>query len=101
MLISTFELLVKRQLPKTVRDSSGNPVPVATSPLSRPVVQGYFLSIANTTSDEAALILEFKAVTATVDLTGITATLLDKDGSNDIGDVIPDVPNAYKFPFVG
>jgi hypothetical protein len=100
MLISTFELLVKRQLPKTVRDSSGNPVPVATSPLSRPVVQGYFLSIANTTSDEAALILEFKAVTATVDLPDITATLLDKDGSNDIGDVIPDVPNAYKFPLV-
>jgi hypothetical protein len=100
MLVSTFELLVKRQLPKEVRDAAGNPVPVPISllPLSRPLVQGYFLSIANITSDEATLILEFKAVTATVDLPDLTATLLDKDGGNAIGDLIPDVPNAYKYP---
>jgi hypothetical protein len=99
MLISTFELLVKRQLPNTIRDAGGNVVPVPTrlAPLSRPLVQGYFLTVANINSDEVKLVLDFKAVTAVVDLPDLTATILDSDGNNILGDLVPDATNAYKY----
>jgi hypothetical protein len=100
MLISTFELLVKRQLPKEFINSAGVTIPLPTSPLSRPIIQGYFLSIANTTSEPAHLLLNFKAVTTLpgIDIPTITATFLDINGMNEIGDVIPAIDNAYKYP---
>jgi hypothetical protein len=99
MLISTFELLVKRQLPRSITDSAGNEIVLPTSPLSRAIIQGYFLTIANTTENNAGLILNFKSVTSVVELPDLTATFLDTNGINLIGDVIPDVDNAYKYPF--
>lgn len=93
MLVSTFELLVKRQLPKEITDANGNLIP-----LSRPIVQAYFLTIANITENPVNLILNFKAVTAMTVLPDITATFLDTNGVNLIGDVIPEVNNAYKYP---
>lgn len=98
MLISTFELLVKRQLPRAIIDSAGNEIILPTSPLSRAIIQGYFLSIANTTANSADLILNFKSVTAVINLPDLTATFLDANGINLIGDVIPTVDNAYKYP---
>jgi hypothetical protein len=98
MLISTFELLIKRQLPRSVTDSAGNEIILPTSPLSRAIIQGYFLSISNTTANSAGLILNFKSVTSVVELPDLTATFLDTNGINIIGDVIPDVENAYQYP---
>jgi hypothetical protein len=96
MLLSTFELLVKSQLPKGIPVLPGNKTLLA---LSRPVVQGYFLTIANITANPAKLILNFKAATTplAVNIADVTATILDSSGVNDIGDVIPDVANAYKY----
>jgi hypothetical protein len=99
MLISTFELLVKRQLPRSITDSAGNEIVLPTSPLSRAIIQGYFLSIANTTESNAGLILNFKSVTSVIELPDLSATFLDTNGINIIGDVIPNVDNAYKYPF--
>lgn len=98
MLISTFELLIKRQLPRAITDSAGNEIVLPTSPLSRAIIQGYFLSIANTTANTAGLILNFKAVTSAVALPDITATFLDINGTNVIGDAIPDTNNEYQYP---
>jgi hypothetical protein len=99
MLISTFELLVKRQLPSEVL-IGGVLTSLPTLPLSRPLVQGYFLSISNITATDVSLVLNFKSVTSPNSLDTITATVLDQNGANQIGDVIPDVPNAYKYPFI-
>jgi hypothetical protein len=98
MLISTFELLVKRQLPRSITDSAGNEIVLPTSPLSRAIIQGYFLSIANTTANNAGLVINFKSVTSAIELPDLTATFLDTNGINLIGDVIPNVDNAYKYP---
>ncbi len=97
MLVSTFELLLKTQLPKQIEEG-GVVKNLPISPLNRAIVQGYFLTIANVTKSAAKLELSFEAVTSVVDLIDLTATILDKDGINKVDDVIPTVPNAYKFP---
>ncbi len=63
MLVSTFELLLKTQLPKEV-EVDGVVTPLPISPLNRAIVQGYFLTIANVTKSDAKLELSFEAVTA-------------------------------------
>jgi hypothetical protein len=97
MLASTFELLLKTQLPKEI-EVAGAVVTLPTSPLNRAIVQGYFLTIANVTKSDVKLRLSFEAVTAVADLIDLTATILDKGGSNTVDDVIPTVANAYEFP---
>ncbi|MCC5649536.1 hypothetical protein LC609_06705 [Nostoc sp. XA013] len=52
MLVSTFEILVKSQLP-----------PELKSPLSRKVIQGYFLTLSNLNPFSVVLSLVFTAVT--------------------------------------
>ncbi|PSB44136.1 hypothetical protein, partial [Chamaesiphon polymorphus] len=47
MLVSTFEVLVKPQLPRASDLPPGVPVPPGLGNLSRNVLQGYFLTIAN------------------------------------------------------
>jgi hypothetical protein len=100
MLISTFELLIKPQIPSSVNSPNG-PVELPFAFLSRPIIQGYFLTIANITEKiDASLLINFKAVTTIpgADVAGITATLLDKGGTNNIGDVMPENNKAYQFP---
>jgi hypothetical protein len=77
MLLSTFELLLKPQLPKKITDN----VP-ALSPLSRKIVQGYFLTIANVTNDFVYLSLVFTNRTPGLDPKTV-ATFLDTTGTND------------------
>jgi hypothetical protein len=77
MLISTFELLLKPQLPKEVTAK----VP-ALSSLARKIVQGYFLTIANVTNDFVYLSLVFTNRTPGLDPKTV-ATFLDTTGTND------------------
>lgn len=50
-IISTFELLIKPQLPKNIPGTI-NPIPGQVSKLSRNVILGYFLTLANLSSSE-------------------------------------------------
>jgi hypothetical protein len=77
MFVSTFELLLKPQLPKKVTDSSPE-----LSSLTRKIIQGYFLSIANITNDFVYLSLVFTSTTPGLDPKTI-ATFLDTTGTND------------------
>jgi hypothetical protein len=81
MLVSTFELLVKQQLPKEF------PIPAPFDELGRTVIQGYFLTIANTSNKSARLSLTFTALTPAVDISK-TATFLDISGNNDVSNLV-------------
>lgn len=89
MLVSTFELLVKPQLP---RDLNPPPPPVAAN-LSRTVIQGYFLTIANVNNEEVKISLVFTSVTPSVDISQ-TFTFIDVRGSNIEGDLTPQMGNG-------
>lgn len=77
-LVSTFELLVKPIAPKDF----GPPV------VARTVVQGYFLTIANTSKFAANLRLQFTATTPNVDVNK-TVTIRDLIGKDVFGDLVP------------
>lgn len=78
MLVSTFELLVKPITPANAGPAS----------LARTVVQGYFLTIANTSSVPAPLRLRFRATTPNISL-ATTVTITDITGINNFGDLTP------------
>ncbi len=80
MLVSTFELLVKPQLPKSILNQSGLPPELERlKKLSRVVVQGYFLTIANPNLDSVKISLVFTSVPP-VDIQG-TVIFVDIDGT--------------------
>ncbi|MDM9385590.1 hypothetical protein QUB80_33585 [Chlorogloeopsis sp. ULAP01] len=91
MLLSTFELLVKPQLPPGLPN-----VPAEFENLSRTVIQGYFLTLANTINSDVLVSLVFTAVTPELDLDK-TITFLDTGGDNIIGDLSPFNPNKKRF----
>jgi hypothetical protein len=76
MLVSTFELLVKPITPANAGPAS----------LARTIVQGYFLTIANTSSVSAPLRLRFQATTPNID-PATTVTITDITGTNTFGDL--------------
>lgn len=86
-LVSTFELLVKPIAPA----GAGPEV------VRRTVVQGYFLTIANTGNIPANLRLQFTANAPNIDLKK-TATFLDVNGVDAKGDLTP-TPDPRKFNF--
>lgn len=99
MLVSTFELLIKPQLPSDVTPPLP-PLDPALANLSRTVIQGYFLTISNTNKFNVEATLEFTAVTPTLD-SATTATFLDRTGINRQADVLPGIPgktNKFKIP---
>jgi hypothetical protein len=75
--ISTFELLLKPQLPRSVTAKRPE-----LSPLARNILQGYFLTIANITND-----LVFLSLVVTTRTPGLEPekilTILDTVGGND------------------
>ncbi len=84
MLVSTFELLVK-------------PIsPAGPSALARTVVQGYFLTIANTSAMAAPLRLTFRATTPNIDLAS-TVTIQDIVGNNVFGDLTQITPTQFTY----
>lgn len=94
MLVSTFELLIKPQLPSNVTPPLP-PLDPALANLSRTVIQGYFLTIANTNNFNVEATLEFTAITPTLD-SATTATFLDTSGENRQAEVLPGIPGKTK-----
>jgi hypothetical protein len=65
--------------------------------LSRTVIQGYFLTLANTTSSTVKVSLVFTAVTPSIDIDK-TFIFLDVEGVNIPGDLLPDTAaNKARF----
>ena len=94
-LISTFEVLLKPPLPKVLP-----PGLTTVKNLSRNVIQGYFLTIANINSIDLVLSLVFTTILPKgVDLSKII-TFTDVSGINVAGPLVlvPDsVDNKYRF----
>lgn len=91
MLVSTFELLVKSQLPgpNQVKPPLDPPPPEVLDKLKklgRTVIQGYFLTISNLNSFEVTVSLVFTALTPLISIKE-TITLLDVTGENIQGDL--------------
>ena len=86
MLVSTFELLLKPQLPKL---SGLSPeLTEKLKGLSRTVLQGYFLTIANPNKYNVKVELKFTSVDATNPLKK-TFTFFDANGVNQQGNLGP------------
>lgn len=100
MLVSTFELLVKRQLPKLTDLPPGVMFPPGVDKLTRTVIQGYFLTISNLNAFDATISLVFTIVsTPPIALPELIA-FLDVDGFNlvELPDVEPDLAeNKIRF----
>lgn len=88
MLVSTFELLVKPIAPA----GSGPSI------VARTVVQGYFLTVANTSPANATLMLTFTATTPNLNLAQ-TVTISDVTGTNTFGDLIASPTDPKKFTY--
>lgn len=91
MLVSTFELLVKSQLPgpKQVEPPIDVPPPDVLDKLKklgRTVIQGYFLTISNLNSFDVTISLIFTALTPSISIKE-TIILLDVTGENVQGDL--------------
>lgn len=80
MLVSTFELLVKPQLPKSIFASPSLPPEIERlKKLSRVAIQGYFLTIANPNPHSVKISLVFTSVPP-VNIDG-TVIFVDVDGN--------------------
>ncbi|MDF5707806.1 MAG: hypothetical protein PUP90_09045 [Nostoc sp. S4] len=88
-LVSTFELLVKPITPATAP---------GTEAVARTVIQGYFLTIANTSSLDVKLTLRFTATTPELNVID-TVTISDVQGTNDFSDLIPVPGDPSRFTF--
>lgn len=105
MLVSTFELLVKPQFPTPASTNlpPTPPIPPKLANLSRTVIQGYFLTLANVTNTPANVALGFTAVTPSVNIeqtfTALDSTVIGR--ANLIGDVTPDptIPGGIRARF--
>jgi hypothetical protein len=92
-LVSTFEVLLKPQLPADLPPVFNN-----VKKLSRNVLQGYFLTIANLNRVDLVLSLVFTTrLPSGVTLDEII-TFSDTSGLNSSGPLVPDViGNKYRF----
>ncbi|MBD2198743.1 MULTISPECIES: hypothetical protein [Calothrix] len=88
-LVSTFELLVKPITPVTAP---------GTEAVARTVVQGYFLTIANTSNSDVKLTLQFTATTPALNIAD-TVTITDVQGTNDFSDLTPVPGDPSRFTF--
>lgn len=95
-LVSTFELLFKPQLPKSITAT----VPKLTS-ITRNILQGYFLSIANVTDQLVNLTVVFTIKTSTKLKKTDLITFLDSTGVNGPASLVKFEENAdiKKFYF--
>jgi len=96
-IISTFEVLLKRQLPPA---SELPPEFTNVQKLSRNLIQGYFLTISNVSLFDLVLSLVFTTrLPSGVTLNKII-TFADTSGINSGGALVPDsAPNGDKYRF--
>lgn len=90
MLLSTFELLLKKITPNAGTISGSD----------RGVLQGYFLNLSNPTASNLRLRLRFNATTPSIDPDQLL-DILDTGGSNDFsGSLVSDgSPNRFRYDF--
>jgi hypothetical protein len=88
MIISTFELWVKPQIPKDLPGTILNTVKQKVDRLRRKVIQGYFLTIANFGSADIFIRLTFTVKLPPGNSIDDLVTFFDTTGS-DMGDDIP------------
>lgn len=100
MLVSTFELLVKRQFPKQEDIPVKVPLDLKAKidKLSRTVIQGYFLTISNVNAFDVTISLVFTIVSnPPVDIKELVG-FIDVDESNMLATIEPDfAPNKIRF----
>lgn len=95
-LVSTFELLLKPQLPTDVTNSFPQ-----LEPLSRVILQGYFLTISNVSDRDLSLIVSFKTRSPGLNNNEIVC-FRDDDGTDTVlpPTLIPDGPGrSTQFSF--
>lgn len=99
MLVSTFELLVKPQLP--IKVDPPLPTDVDVTKLSRTVIQGYFLTLANVTNTEVAISLVFSTLSTKSfsEIIDSTYIFLDVSGENKRADLDPPRTRAGKLSY--
>ena len=89
MLLSTFELLLKKITP-----NAGN-----ISGSDRKILQGYFLNVSNPTTTNSRIRLRFNATTPSLDPSKLLDAL-DTGGSNDFsGTLVAAGPNQFNYDF--
>lgn len=102
MLVSTFELLVKRQFPKPedlpIEVQIPDELKEEIRKLSRTVIQGYFLTISNLNAFDVTLSLVFTIVSnPPVDINQLVG-FIDVDETNMLANLQPDlVPNKIRY----
>ncbi|MDB9451613.1 hypothetical protein [Dolichospermum circinale] len=104
-VISTFELLVKPQLPKETISKIPRGIAEQLAPLTRTILQGYFLTIANLESTIIQVSLVFTVKTPEIDPNKVI-TLLDTSGQNVVGRVFqekgdPVAKTRFTIPIAG
>ncbi|HYW19840.1 MAG TPA: hypothetical protein VE956_11115 [Nodularia sp. (in: cyanobacteria)] len=99
-LISTFELLVKSIAPTDNFDKLPPDIAQNLKKVARRVVQGYFLTIANTSNTVASLRLEFTATTPELNPQD-TVIILDILGKNEFHNLkeVTNQPKRFTFDF--
>jgi hypothetical protein len=106
MLVSTFELLVKPQLPRATdfTDPAGNPIPVVIPTeierITRTVIQGYFLTISNLNAFDVTLSLVFTIISnPPLDIANLVGFLDVNDiNLNELDGIQPDFsPNKIRY----
>lgn len=89
MLLSTFELLLKKI----------TPTPGTITGSDRKVLQGYFLNIANPNNTSSRIRLRFNAKTPSLDPSTLL-TAVDTGGNNVFsGTLVSDGPNRFNYDF--
>lgn len=93
--VSTFELLLKPQLPRFVTNDPNN---VELKEITRTILQGYFLSIANLSDSMTMISLEFTTTTPSLQKEDILTFLDTKGGGEEtIKHDIMNVGSVNKF----
>jgi hypothetical protein len=99
MIVSTFELLVKPQLPKDLPGNLPNDVKAKIERLRRTVTQGYFLTIANLSPVDIFLSLAFTVKLPSGMSINDLVAFLDTTGGDvpDLSGRLQPVPDSNKF----
>lgn len=98
-LLSTFELLVKPIAPTDNLDKLPPKIAAQLEKVARRVVQGYFLTIANTTNSDANIRLTFTATTPNLNLADTTIISDILNNVNETFNLTPVPGNPKKFTF--
>lgn len=93
-IISTFELLIKPQLPKNIPGTT-TPIPGQVSKLSRNIILGYFLTLSNLSNSDFDFELVFTIKLPVGRVIDELVGIIDTSGSDIPFDLAPIGPNQF------